>query len=205
MHRARLGLGMGGALLALAAPVRAESPSKWATLETSRGQIVVELEPSSAPQSVEAFVGYATGTKPWTDASGKLANRPLYDGTPFHRVIPGFVIQGGDPRGTGVGGPGQTTPDESQLPAQKALHFTRGVVGLSHLPDANANGSQFFILVGDAPWLDGRYTRIGHVVAGMDAADAIAHAPRGPSDRPLQPQVLKSLRIADRPPPGKRR
>jgi peptidyl-prolyl cis-trans isomerase A (cyclophilin A) len=205
MRHAWLGLLLGGVLFTLAAPARAQTPTKWATLETDQGTIVIELEPASAPQSVDAFVGYAAGTKPWTDASGLIAKRPLYDSTVFHRVIPGFVIQGGDPRGTGVGGPGQTTPDEAQLPQQKALHFTRGVVGLAHVPDPNANGSQFFILVGDAPWLEGRYTRIGHVVEGMANADKLAKTPRGPGDRPLQSLNLKSVRITDRPPTGRSR
>lgn len=171
----------------------------WATIETTKGPIVVELSSSAAPQSVAAFVGYATGALGWKER-GQLVQRPLYPGTIFHRVIPGFGIQGGDPSGTGNGGPGQTTPDDTKLPAQQALHFTKGSVGMPHLPDASGNGSQFFILTGDAPWLDGRYTQLGRVISGLAVAEAIASAPRGPQDRPLQPVSITSIRITDRPP-----
>ncbi|MBS2030206.1 MAG: peptidylprolyl isomerase [Deltaproteobacteria bacterium] len=185
--------------VALMDKARAGKPL-WATLETSSGKIVLELQTAAAPQSTAAFVGYATGGLVW-QKNKQPSNAPLYDGTIFHRVIPGFAIQAGDPTGTGTGGPGATTPDESASPAQKALHFTKGTVGLSHVPDVNANGSQFFITLGDAPWLDGRFTQIGKVVAGQDVADAIGATPRGPNDRPLQPVTLKSVRISDKAPP----
>jgi peptidyl-prolyl cis-trans isomerase A (cyclophilin A) len=174
----------------------------WATFTTTMGKLVIELDSKAAPESVATFVGYATGGLAWKK-NRMLTNAPLYDGTVFHRVIPGFLIQGGDPTGTSTGGPGQVTADESQLPSQKALHFKRGSVGLAHIPDAHGNGSQFFIVVGDAPWLDGRYTQIGQVVSGLDVADKISNAPRGPSDRPLQPVTLESVRLSERPPARK--
>jgi len=185
--------------LVLVEKARAGKPL-WATLDTADGKIVIELETAAAPASTAAFVGYATGGLVWQ--KGKLpSNAPLYDGTLFHRVIPGFAIQGGDPTGTGTGTGGPSTPDESEIPAQKALHFTKGTVGLSHVPDPKANGSQFFITIGDAPWLDGRFTQIGKVVAGQDVADAIGATPRGPNDRPLKDVILKSMHISDKAPP----
>jgi peptidyl-prolyl cis-trans isomerase A (cyclophilin A) len=171
----------------------------WATLQTSLGNIVVQLDSSAAPASVAAFVGFATGGAAWKE-KGAMTTRPLYDGTIFHRVIPNFLVQAGDPTGTGTGGPGFTIADESQTAAQKALHFTRGTVGLAHVPDPNASGSQFFLLVGDAPWLDGRFTQIGHLVSGLEIADRISNAPRGPGDRPLEPIAIQSIRISDKPP-----
>ena len=187
--------------LALMHAARAGLPI-WASLRTAKGQIVIELEPKKAPESTATFVGYATGGLAWKQ-KGALTNAPLYDGTVFHRVIPGYLIQGGDPTGTSTGGPGQTTADESQAPAQKALHFTRGTVGLAHIPDPRGNGSQFFILVADAPWLDGRYTQIGRVVAGMKVVDEIANAPRGPSDRPIDAVRLESVQVTEKPPARK--
>ncbi len=159
----------------------------YAVLDTDLGTLTVELDPRAAPQSVEAFVGAAAAS-----------NHGVYDGLIFHRTIPGFLIQSGDPKGTGVGPPAFTVPDETQLPEQKALHFTLGSVGLAKGP--GGSGSQFFILVGDAPWLDGLCVRIGQVITGLDVANRIAAAPRGPLDRPLAPVVLKHVRILDRPP-----
>jgi len=161
----------------------------YAVLDTDLGSITVELDAHAAPQSVDAFVGAVTATNPGT-----------YDGLVFHRTIPGFLIQGGDPKGTGVGPPAFTVPEETQLAEQKALHFTLGSVGLAKAPPPGGSGSQFFILVGDAPWLDGLYVRIGQVITGLDVANRIAAAPRGPLDRPLAPVVLRHVRILDRPP-----
>jgi len=172
----------------------------YALIETSEGTITVALEPQAAPLSVQAFVGLATGQREWTNPKGEKVKTPLYDGTIFHRAIPGFVLQGGDPKGNGTGGPGFTTADESTTPGQRALHFRAGAVGLSKTPDPAAPGSQFFILVGDAPWLDGRFTQIGHVIGGLEVAEAVANRPRGPQDRPLDPVGITHLRITDKPP-----
>jgi peptidyl-prolyl cis-trans isomerase A (cyclophilin A) len=175
----------------------------FAVLETSRGKIRVRLLPQEAPKAVQNFVELAQGKKEWTDqATGQKTLRPLYDGTLFFRVIPGFMIQGGDPTGEGWGGPGFAFDDEL-FPGRA---FDRpGLVAMAN-SGPNTNGSQFFITAGPAPWLNGKHTVIGEVVFGMDAVEAIAASPRrqvDPAsgrqiDRPETPQVLKAVRIEDK-------
>ena len=150
-------------------------PETYATLQTSKGDIRVRLFPDSAPVTVDNFVGLATGSKPWRDPrTGAEQRRPLYDGTVFHRVIPDFMIQGGDPLGTGTGGPG---------------YLAMANAG----PDSN--GSQFFITQVPTPWLDGKHTIFGEVVDGMEVVGAIATAPRDGRDRPLEELRLEQVLI----------
>ncbi|HEU4396222.1 MAG TPA: peptidylprolyl isomerase [Actinomycetota bacterium] len=155
----------------------------FATLETTKGAIRVRLFPDTAPKTVENFVGLATGSKPWRDPdSGAEQRRPLYDGTVFHRVIPDFMIQGGDPLGTGTGGPGYNFEDEVDGPRR----FDRaGYLAMANA-GPNTNGSQFFITQVPTPWLDGKHTIFGEVVEGMDVVDAIAASDRDARDRPLE-------------------
>ena len=149
-----------------------------ATLHTNHGAIAVELFDEDAPKTVENF--------------RKLAGEGFYDGVVFHRVIPDFMIQGGDPTGTGMGGPGYTFEDE----------FNDHKVERAALAMANAgpntNGSQFFIVTtGAAPWLDGKHTVFGRVTEGMDAVKGIEAAPTGAGDRPLEPQVIERVELSD--------
>ena len=145
----------------------------YATFKTSMGDIVVKLLPEKAPKTVENFVGLAEGTREWTDPrTGQKQKRPLYDGTLFHRVIPQFMIQGGDPLGTGTGGPGYKFADEIG-PDNK---FSKA--GLLAMANAgpNTNGSQFFITEVPTPHLDRGHTIFGEVVKGGDLVARIAKA-----------------------------
>lgn len=171
-----------------------------ATLHTNLGDIRLELFAEQAPETVSNFVGLATGEKTWTDPRTKeQSNAPLYSGVIFHRVIPGFMIQGGDPLGTGTGGPGYTFDDE----IDPSLTFTQPYI----LAMANAgrrlgkgtNGSQFFITVAPTPWLLGNHTIFGKVTDedSKRVVDAIAATPTGAGDRPVTDQVINSIEIVD--------
>jgi peptidyl-prolyl cis-trans isomerase A (cyclophilin A) len=167
-------------------------PDTYATLETSKGPIRVRLFPDTAPKTVENFIGLATGSRPWRDPrSGAEQRRPLYDGTIFHRVIPDFMIQGGDPLGTGTGGPGYQFEDEVGGPRR----FDRpGYLAMANA-GPNTNGSQFFITQVPTPWLDGKHTIFGEVVDGMEVVDAIAASRRDARDRPLEELRLERVII----------
>jgi peptidyl-prolyl cis-trans isomerase A (cyclophilin A) len=171
-------------------------PDTYATLVTSRGEIRVQLFSDTAPKTVENFVGLATGATAWADPrSGARVSRPLYEGTIFHRVIPQFMIQGGDPLGNGRGGPGYTFEDEVGGPHR----FDRpGRLAMANA-GPNTNGSQFFITQAPTPWLDGKHTIFGQVVGGMEVVDAIAAIDRDPQDRPLEEQVLDRVVIEQNP------
>ncbi|MBS2030205.1 MAG: peptidylprolyl isomerase [Deltaproteobacteria bacterium] len=198
------------ASLSYAAP--AASPTKWmdlakagtplyATIDTSMGKIVAELDPKIAPIAVENFVGLAMGEKEWKTPAGEMVKKPLYEGTTFHRVIPNFMIQGGDPEGTGMGGPGFNIPDD--FPNQHGLTFSKGTLGMARTMAPNSGGCQFFITVGDAKWLDGQYTVFGHVLTGQDVADKISLVPRStPGDKPNTPVTIKKITITDKAPAG---
>src|SRR4051794_5809457 len=141
-----------------------------ATLHTTQGDIRVNLFGNQAPKTVRNFIGLATGETEWTDPrSGKRGEGPLYTNIVFHRIIPNFMIQGGDPTGTGMGGPGYTFEDEfNQHPA------VRGSLAMANA-GPNTNGSQFFIITAEAtPWLDGKHTVFGRVTSGMDVVDRIS-------------------------------
>ncbi|RMG55710.1 MAG: peptidylprolyl isomerase [Acidobacteria bacterium] len=164
----------------------------YAVLETSLGRIKFELFPDKAPKTVENFVGLAEGTKSWTDPrTGQKVKRRFYDGLTFHRVIPHFMIQGGDPLGNGTGGPGYQFEDEFD----PELKFDRpGRVAMAN-SGPNTNGSQFFITVAPTPWLDHRHTIFGQVVEGQEVVEKIANVPRDARDKPLQPVVIKRVTI----------
>lgn len=168
--------------------------AKFATFVTSLGEIKVELLPDTAPKTVENFVGLATGSKEWKHPrSGEKSNDALYSGTIFHRVIPNFMIQGGDPLGTGTGDPGYRFEDE----VDAGPTFD----GPGYLAMANAgpntNGSQFFITVAATKHLTGKHTIFGKVVSGQEIATAISEVKTGPGDRPVEEVVLKEVQITD--------
>ncbi|MGE5217439.1 MAG: peptidylprolyl isomerase [Chloroflexota bacterium] len=164
----------------------------YATLKTSMGDIVVRLFEDKAPKTVANFIGLATGTKEWIDPkTQKKVKRPFYNGTIFHRVIPGFMIQGGDPLGNGTGGPGYTFADEFH----PDLRHTKG--GILSMANAgpNTNGSQFFITLAPALHLDNHHSVFGEVVKGQEVLLAIGNVPRDLRDRPIKDVVLKEVVI----------
>lgn len=188
------------AALLLAACSRAPS-GPYAVFETSKGRMVARLLPDAAPKTVAHFSALANGTKPWRGPKGEVVVRPLYDGTVFHRVIPGLLVQGGDPAGTGDGDPAVPVPDEWGAKFDRA-----GLLGLASWGPGTSQ-SQFFITLGPARDLDGRYALFGELVEGQGVADAIAAVPRDEksgSDRPFAPPVLKSVRVVERRPRGAR-
>lgn len=164
-----------------------------ATLKTNRGDIVLDLFPDHAPETVRNFVGLADGSKEYHDDAGRTG-QPYYDGLTFHRVITGFMIQGGCPIGTGTGGPGYTFKDE----IHPELQFTKPYLLAMANAGPGTNGSQFFITVGATPWLNGNHTIFGEVAdqASRDIVDAIATTQTGPGDRPSEPVVIESVEIS---------
>lgn len=166
----------------------------YAVIDTTLGKIVCVLYPEKSPNTVANFVGLAEGTKPFVDAkTQKEAKRPYFDGVVFHRVIPGFMIQGGDPLGKGFGGPGYKFDDEYP----DGVKFDKpGVLAMANA-GPNTNGSQFFITVAATPFLDApnHYTIFGQVVEGQSVADAISKVPRDGSDKPLTPVVMKKVTV----------
>jgi peptidyl-prolyl cis-trans isomerase A (cyclophilin A) len=165
-----------------------------ATLRTNQGDVVVRLFPDHAPKTVRNFVELAEGTREWTDPRTRKASKAkLYDGTVFHRVIPEFMIQGGDPLGTGTGGPGYEFGDE----IHPELQFTRPHLLAMANAGPGTNGSQFFITVGPTPWLNGKHTIFGEVVSGGDIVDKISRVQTSRGDRPVQDVVLESVEIAE--------
>jgi len=164
----------------------------YAIFETSQGNIVIKLLEKEAPKTVENFVGLAEGTKEFTkEKTGKKEKRPFYDGLIFHRVIPDFMIQGGCPQGSGMGGPGYKFGDEFH-PSLK--HAKPGKLSMAN-SGPNTNGSQFFITVAATPWLDNRHTIFGEVVDGQDVANKISTLPRDRHDRPNTPVKINHVKI----------
>ena len=163
-----------------------------ATLRTNHGTIVVRLLPDHAPQTVRNFTELAEGTRTWTDPkTGQQRQEKLYDGTIFHRVIPDFMIQGGDPLGNGTGGPGYEFADEFH----PDLRFDRPYLLAMANAGPGTNGSQFFITPAPTPHLNGRHTIFGEVVEGSEVADEISKVRTGRSDRPVSDVVLESVQI----------
>jgi len=149
---------------------------------TTGGKMTAELYPEVAPNTVSNFIS--------------LVKKGFYDGLIFHRVIPGFMIQGGDPDGVGMGGPGYTIPGEfSSNGFANDLRHSRGVLSMARTMDPDSAGSQFFIMVDDAPHLDGEYAAFGKVIEGMETADAIVRAPKDRNDKPIMPQRMKSVTV----------
>jgi peptidyl-prolyl cis-trans isomerase A (cyclophilin A) len=168
-----------------------QSPGTYATFNTSEGKITVRLFEADAPVTVKNFTELAEGKKEWThpgtrdESTGKL-----FDGTIFHRVIPNFMIQGGDPTGTGSGGPGYKFEDEFN-----SHKVERGALAMAN-SGPNTNGSQFFIVTADAcPWLDGLHTVFGQVTSGMDVVDTISHVDTDMQDRPLSEVRIDSVAV----------
>ena len=169
----------------------------YATLKTNRGDIVVHLFPNHAPKTVENFVGLAEGTKEYTDPeSGQSTTGKFYDGLGFHRVIDGFMIQGGCPLGTGTGGPGYTFKDEFH----PELSFNKPYLLAMANAGPGTNGSQFFITVGQTPHLNTRHTIFGEVEdqASQKVVDAIATTRTGAGDRPVEPVVIDTVEVERR-------
>lgn len=153
------------------------------TIKTENGkEIKIELYPDIAPNTVKNFIS--------------LIKRGFYDGLIFHRVIPGFMIQGGDPEGKGFGGPGYSICGEFKSNGfENALKHTRGVISMARSSHPDSAGSQFFIMVEDAPHLDGAYAAFGKVTDGFDELDRIVAAERNASDKPINDQVMKSVTV----------
>jgi peptidyl-prolyl cis-trans isomerase A (cyclophilin A) len=171
-----------------------DEPGKYAIFYTTMGNIVCKLYTKEAPKTVANFVGLATGTKAWKDPhTGAMRKSPFYNGLMFHRVIGSFMIQGGDPVATGMGGPGYSFDDE----INPLLDFSQtGMLAMANAgPDTN--GSQFFITVAPQPRLDGHYSIFGKVVSGQDVAIKISETPRNEEDKPLTPVKMTRVVIRD--------
>jgi peptidyl-prolyl cis-trans isomerase A (cyclophilin A) len=165
-----------------------------AILKTSMGEIVIELFTNQAPKTVKNFVDLATGAKEWTDPNiGEKVKTKLYDGTIFHRVIPGFMIQGGDPLGSGMGGPGYNFADEFH----GELNFDKPYLLAMANAGPNTNGSQFFITVAPTTWLNRKHTIFGQVTdpASQKVVDAISTVKTGANDKPVQAVKIESVTI----------
>ena len=169
----------------------------YATLKTNKGDIEVKLFANHAPKTVANFTGLADGTREWVDPrSGEKSNARLYDGTVFHRVISGFMIQGGDPLGTGTGGPGYRFPDE----IHPELQFDRPYLLAMANAGPGTNGSQFFITVGPTPHLNRKHTIFGEVADGpsREVVDRIAATQTGGMDRPVEDVVIDTVEVERR-------
>jgi peptidyl-prolyl cis-trans isomerase A (cyclophilin A) len=161
-----------------------------ATLRTTEGTVTIRLFPDQAPKTVRNFVELAQGGREWTDPrTGSVTKEKLYDGTIFHRVIAGFMIQGGDPLGTGTGGPGYKFADE----IHPDLTFDRPYLLAMANAGPGTNGSQVFITVSPTPWLTGKHTIFGEVIEGADVVDKISRVQTRPGDRPVNDVVLQSV------------
>jgi len=171
----------------------ARTPGLYATFDTSEGPIVIRLFEKEAPKTVQNFVELAEGKREWTHpGTRQKSSTPLYSGTIFHRVIPQFMIQGGDPMGTGFGGPGYQFEDETKGSPHK---FDKpGKLAMAN-SGPNTNGSQFFITVAATPWLTGNHTIFGEVVEGQDIADKISNVPRSRQDKPNKDVVVNAVKI----------
>jgi len=171
----------------------ARQAGTYATFDTTMGKIVCRLFEKEAPNTVKNFTDLAQGKRDWSDnISGKKGPGPLYNGTIFHRVIPDFMIQGGDPSGTGMGGPGYKFADETKGSPHK---FDKpGKLAMANA-GPNTNGSQFFITVAATPWLTGNHTIFGEVVEGQDVVDAITKVKRNSQDRPAQDIKINSVSV----------
>ncbi len=164
----------------------------YAHFDTTMGNFTVELFEDKAPKTVENFIGLAEGTREWKHpGTSEKHKKPYYDGIVFHRVIPGFVIQGGDPLGQGYGGPGFQFEDEFHPDLR---HDRVGMLSMANA-GPNTNGSQFFITLGPTPHLDRRHSIFGKVIEGLDVVEKIGHVPTDRNDRPVTPVVMNRVTI----------
>ena len=169
------------------------APGTYAIFNTTEGKITVRLFPEDAPVTVANFIDLAEGNREWTHpVTGAKSKNKLYDGTIFHRVIPQFMVQGGDPAGTGMGGPGYRFQDETR--GSKHKFDKPGKLAMAN-SGPNTNGSQFFITTVNTDWLTGKHTIFGEVIEGQEIADKITQVPRGAHDKPVKPVVLESVVI----------
>ena len=168
------------------------TPGTYAHLKTTEGNFTIKLFDKEAPKTVENFVGLAEGTKEWTDPKTReKVKKPFYDGLIFHRVIDGFMIQGGCPLGTGTGGPGYQFADEFH---PKLRHNKAGILSMAN-SGRNTNGSQFFVTLGPTAHLDDKHSVFGEVVEGMDVVRKIGKTKTGPGDRPAKDVVIQQVKI----------
>lgn len=164
----------------------------YAHFETTLGNFTAELFESKTPKTVGVFAGLAEGSKEWTHPkTGEKSKKPFYDGIVFHRVIDGFVIQGGDPLGQGYGGPGFQFEDEFHPDLR---HDRAGILSMANA-GPNTNGSQFFVTLGPTPHLDRRHSVFGAVIEGLDVVEKIGKVKTGPQDRPVTPVVMNRVWI----------
>lgn len=164
----------------------------FAIFETNKGTFKIKLFADKAPKTVENFVGLAEGTKEWKDPkTGEKVKKPYYNGQKFHRVIPNFMIQGGDPLGNGTGGPGYEIQDEFD---KDLRHDKPGMLSMANR-GPNTGGSQFFITVAKTSWLDGKHAIFGEVVEGMNLVEEISKVRTGANDMPAEDVIIKSLKI----------
>ena len=170
-------------------------PGTYARFVTNEGSFTVHLFDQEAPRTVENFVGLAEGSKQWSDPrTNQKVQKPYYDGTIFHRVINGFMIQGGDPLGQGIGGPGYNFADEFH---PKLRHNKAGILSMANR-GPNTNGGQFFITLAPTPHLDDRHAVFGEVVDGMDVVSKIGGTKTGDRDRPVKDVVIQQVTIERR-------
>jgi peptidyl-prolyl cis-trans isomerase A (cyclophilin A) len=166
-----------------------------ATFVTNRGTFKAKLMPEHAPITVANFTDLATGKREWKDPrDGQRKSDPLYDGTIFHRVISNFMLQGGDPQGTGTGGPGYKFEDE--CPPDGPSFDKAGLLAMANA-GPNTNGSQFFVTLAPTPWLTGKHTIFGEVTEGMEVVEAIGSTQTGAQDRPAEDVVLERVEIEE--------
>lgn len=184
---------LAGSLDAASQKERRLNPGTYAHFVTSGGTFTIRLFDKEVPKTVENFIGLVEGTKEWKDPrTGQTVKKPYYNGTIFHRVIDGFMIQGGDPLGNGTGGPGYRFADEFH---PKLRHSKAGILSMAN-SGPNTNGGQFFITLGPTPHLDDRHSVFGEVVDGMDVVRKIGSTKTSkPGDRPVTDVVIKEVRI----------
>ncbi|MGH2630414.1 MAG: peptidylprolyl isomerase [Actinomycetota bacterium] len=165
-----------------------------ATIVTNQGSFTVELMPDHAPKTVQNFVDLATGGREWTDPrDGRAKTEALYPGTTFHRVIDGFMIQGGDPTGTGMGGPGYSFEDE--CPPDGPSFDRPGLLAMANA-GPGTNGSQFFVTVAPSDWLTGRHTIFGEVTEGYEVVESISKTSTAGQDRPAEDVVIERIDVS---------